>query len=189
MDSYGLGATEQQKASVPVHMLCSSVELWSLCEMSTEVNEYPLSQSLSNPTSKMPPSLIRCAIIPEGRPLASSSQPHRDFSCFDALSHVPVFLYFVTLIKLDADIIGGFVAVGGNETVWLPLNLLPVYWYCFVSFYQCFFLAFSYLFFLPRSLYLQFSLTDVLIFSKLWTGNWPISFYLIDWFYWHCCCK
>lgn len=53
---------------------CSPVGLGSLCEMSTGVNEYLLSQSPGNPPYKMLPSLIRSTVIHGGRPLASSSQ-------------------------------------------------------------------------------------------------------------------
>lgn len=127
--------------------------------MSTGVNEYPLSQSLSNPASKMPPSLIRSAIIPEGRPLASSSQPQRDCSRFDALSHIPIFLYFATLWWNWMQILLGdlllLVAMKqSNSCLIYPL----VYLYCFVSFYQCFFL--------PIFLFCSFSL-DHSIFSIL----------------------
>lgn len=54
--------------------------------MSTGVNEYPLLQSPGNPHNKMHNSLIKSATVPGGRPLAFSSQPHRDFSRFDAQS-------------------------------------------------------------------------------------------------------
>lgn len=97
-----LGAAEGLKlrSRFMCSALCSLVGLWSLCEMSTGVNEYPLLQSPVNPHNKMHNSLIKSATAPGGRPLAFSSQPHRDFSRFDVQSCQP-FISLYTFLKMQ----------------------------------------------------------------------------------------
>lgn len=130
--------------------LCSLVGLWSLCEMSTGVNEYPLWQSPGNPHNKMHNSLIKSATVPGGRPLAFSSQPHRDFSRFDAQScqsfiSLYTFFFLKTALKLVAVIIWDLLAAVVVATMDPPASCLrqphrslPARWLC-VSFLSFFF--------------------------------------------------
>lgn len=101
--------------------------------MSTGVNEYPLLQSPGNPHNKMHNSLIKSATVPGGRPLAFSSQPHRDFSRFDAQSCHPLFLYihfffFLNSAKTGCSYYLGFAGGGGggnNGSACLLLKATP----------------------------------------------------------------
>lgn len=101
--------------------------------MSTGVNEYPLLQSPGNPHNKMHNSLIKSATVPGGRPLAFSSQPHRDFSRFDAQScqsfiSLYTFFFFKNSAKSGCSYYLGFAGGGGggnNGSACLLLKATP----------------------------------------------------------------
>jgi len=92
--------------------------------MSTGVNEYLLSQSLGNPTNKMP--LLIDKIYHNTRRettgiLLSNTEGFFTLWC---LSCISLFLSLVALwSKWVHSLLGGFVAGDGNETVHLLLNL------------------------------------------------------------------
>lgn len=105
-------------------VLCSSTGLWSLCEMSTGVNEYPLSQSPGNPANKMPPLIDKICHNTRRETTGIQLSTTQGFFMLWCLSlHFFISLFCNTLMKLGAVIIGGFVAGSGNETVYLLLNL------------------------------------------------------------------
>lgn len=120
--------------------LCSLVGLWSLCEMSTGVNEYPLLQSLANPHNKMHNSLIKSATEPGGRPAGIQLWATQGFfTLWCPKPPAPLFLYilyiFILLFfkkkkkkssaKIGCSYYLGFAASAGganNGSVRLPLK-------------------------------------------------------------------
>lgn len=142
--------------------------------MSTGVNEYPLLQSPGNPHNKMHNSLIKSATVPGGRPLAFSSQPHRDFSRFDAQScqsFISLYTFIYLFLKKNSAKSGcsyylGFAGGGGggnNGSACLLLKATPPQ---STSAALCFIFVFLFFFLISAPLFHLLSSSSTLLFAS-----------------------